>query len=379
MAMASIKGDPPPPPPGALGQAVAPDELLAYLDAVTRWHERLGRTLASLDERARVATVADAITADVVLASALWESLRTRIEELVTTWDSGRVGVDERERISQLIWGRLGNGADAVMAVSFAEACVLAEAMIDRLNDKLEADALGAEGVGDRIGPLREQLARCRALDPEERHTATLDAAADELELLVEQASSGGDPRQALAALVERLSRLERDLVVDGAGRTSVVRHQARLAGRLEAAEALEAGVRVLAARCLDRIAGAPRLGIPDVSVLSAVPVMEGDDWRSAAAALDELDVSVGRLERALHEARARYDAPLARRAELRGMLDAYRSKAARHGRGEDPVLSQAYADAREVLYAAPLDLDAGASALARYEALVRAGERRDA
>ncbi|MFF2845704.1 hypothetical protein ACFVT5_05165 [Streptomyces sp. NPDC058001] len=60
--------------------------------------------------------------------------------------------------------------------------------------------------------------------------------------------------------------------------------------------------------------------------------------------------------------------APLAVRAELRGRLDAYKAKVARHGMAEDPLLIERYDAARRMLWSAPCDLRAAADAVARYQ-----------
>ncbi|WP_149181399.1 hypothetical protein [Streptomyces sp. TRM49041] len=60
--------------------------------------------------------------------------------------------------------------------------------------------------------------------------------------------------------------------------------------------------------------------------------------------------------------------APLAVRAELRGRLDAYRAKVARHGLAEDPFLSERYDAARRMLWSAPCDLRAAEQAVLRYQ-----------
>ncbi|MFC8421619.1 hypothetical protein ACFUN7_12175 [Streptomyces sp. NPDC057236] len=60
--------------------------------------------------------------------------------------------------------------------------------------------------------------------------------------------------------------------------------------------------------------------------------------------------------------------APLAVRAELRGRLDAYRAKVARHGLAEDPVLVERYEKARRMLWSAPCDLRAADRAVLRYQ-----------
>ncbi|GGT09074.1 hypothetical protein [Streptomyces chromofuscus] len=60
--------------------------------------------------------------------------------------------------------------------------------------------------------------------------------------------------------------------------------------------------------------------------------------------------------------------APLAVRAELRGRLDAYKAKVARHGLGEDPLLVERYDAARRMLWSAPCDLRVAEQAVLRYQ-----------
>ncbi|WP_336322588.1 hypothetical protein [Streptomyces lavendofoliae] len=62
--------------------------------------------------------------------------------------------------------------------------------------------------------------------------------------------------------------------------------------------------------------------------------------------------------------------APLAVRAELRGRLDAYKAKVARHGMAEDPLLVERYDVARRMLWSAPCDLRAAEQAVLRYQRL---------
>ncbi|MFI9805844.1 hypothetical protein ACIHEJ_16000 [Streptomyces sp. NPDC052301] len=60
--------------------------------------------------------------------------------------------------------------------------------------------------------------------------------------------------------------------------------------------------------------------------------------------------------------------APLAVRAELRGRLDAYKAKTARHGLAEDPLLVERYDAARRMLWSAPCDLRVAEQAVLRYQ-----------
>lgn len=59
---------------------------------------------------------------------------------------------------------------------------------------------------------------------------------------------------------------------------------------------------------------------------------------------------------------------PLAVRAELRGRLDAYKAKVARHGLAEDPLLIERYDAARRMLWSAPCDLRVAEQAVLRFQ-----------
>ncbi|MEU8685184.1 hypothetical protein [Streptomyces sp. NPDC048611] len=90
--------------------------------------------------------------------------------------------------------------------------------------------------------------------------------------------------------------------------------------------------------------------------------------WHRLSPLLDSLEE---RAEEELHRAReslTAVTAPLAVRAELRGRLDAYRAKVARHGMAEDPLLTERYDLARRMLWSAPCDLRAAEQAVWRYQ-----------
>ena len=70
--------------------------------------------------------------------------------------------------------------------------------------------------------------------------------------------------------------------------------------------------------------------------------------------------------------AEAAYTGALARRKELRGLLDGYRAMAAAAGRDTDPELLRALARADTALRCSPCDLDVAAREVGRYQALVR-------
>ncbi|MFJ5674937.1 hypothetical protein [Streptomyces sp. NPDC093097] len=90
--------------------------------------------------------------------------------------------------------------------------------------------------------------------------------------------------------------------------------------------------------------------------------------WHRLSPLLDSLEE---RAEDELQRARASLTAvtaPLAVRAELRGRLDAYRARVARHGLAADPLLVERYDLARRMLWSAPCDLRVAEQAVWRYQ-----------
>src|ERR1035437_9361758 len=109
---------------------------------------------------------------------------RPRHPKAIATWDSGRVGQVERERLSTLIWGRLDATLDprlaqrpdvpsssGALAVSLPEAMRLSDALAASLRARLSLDPAAAYVPG-RLRQLRAQLERVRALvTPEPQNT----------------------------------------------------------------------------------------------------------------------------------------------------------------------------------------------------------------
>lgn len=87
--------------------------------------------------------------------------------------------------------------------------------------------------------------------------------------------------------------------------------------------------------------------------------------WPAAAKGLEQWREQAGALHARATAVAAANRAPLERRNDLRGLLDAFRAKAAIHGLAEDPALTARYKSAREALYAYRCDVR-------RAETLVR-------
>lgn len=100
-------------------------------------------------------------------------------------------------------------------------------------------------------------------------------------------------------------------------------------------------------------------------------PLMDGGRWPRLASELDLLDRELAAATARFKEAERAAVSALARRDELRGLLGAYKAKAARLGAVEDTALTERYDRARELLWTAPCDLTAAEAAVAGYQQAV--------
>ncbi|MFJ4982978.1 hypothetical protein ACIP9H_04175 [Streptomyces sp. NPDC088732] len=136
--------------------------------------------------------------------------------------------------------------------------------------------------------------------------------------------------------------------------------------------EARSARVEVLAkiaASEVPAVSGAP-VALHD-QLTAAVEFRRTGQWHRLSPLLDGLEQRADDELLRARESLTAVTAPLAVRAELRGRLDAYRAKVARHGLAEDPLLMERYDHARRLLWSAPCDLRAAEGAVLRYQRAV--------
>jgi hypothetical protein len=367
---------PAPGPPGSL--TVPPDapDVLAYLEAFGRWVTALRAALDALDAAAQAAKAPERYSADVALAMSLWSSIDARHHELVTAWDSGRVGRDELARLATLLWGRLPDPFGNPSAFTLPEACTLAAALLERVQGALATDAVAGSGAAGRVAPVRAAIERCRA------QAAVLSVPTDRIDALASEleAALGASDQQVIATVVARvdaeITAIERDLIKDAGNRATVASRIAALGRRRIDLAAQERTVRELADRCRAKIAGAPRLAVPSIAALGELPEPPSGPaptvWSAAREQVETYESRLDRCADALAEAERAFEAPLAERDDLRGLLGAYRDRAARHGLAEDLALSDRYEAAHDVLWSAPCDLSAARARVGEYQSAVR-------
>jgi hypothetical protein len=358
----------------AAGAAFDDESIDAYLADSDSWRSATSTALLDLDEQVKVAALPDA-AADVALAFSLWRAASARLDEVVAARGTGRLGDDERARVQRLVWSPIGDDTGASLASNLPEARTLVDALVARVRGSVANRDQHIAAVTGLLAPVTERMqqaaANAAAVGQLERQVAVLGERLAKLGPDTAEATV----RSEVAAIDQALAPIERDLIELANGKATLTSDVEALPARIRSAEQLEADTRALAARCVQKVAGAPHLAVPAVSALGAPPALAdvlAMEWRAARAAVDAYAGRLERVERALTVAHDAYAAPLQRREDLRGLLDGYRAMAASRGLGERPDASAAYDAARAALYSAPCDLDAAPALVEAYQRVVR-------
>lgn len=356
--------------PARMGEPVEPTAMLRYLEALGAWRDARRTELDELDRLALASRDAVALAPDVTLSMALWQAVNVRYAELEKVWDSGRVGLVERQRLSALVWGRLdAAGTGASLAVSLPEACRLSDALAAQLRLRLSLDPVGLD-LAAHLRAMRATLERIRDLVSAEPAGPVRDGGAARLGRLERRlteltgkAQRGGDVGGLVGPWETDAAVAERDLIVAAATRRDAERDRARAETRRADLIARAEAVSRTADACAARVRPAPMLGIPRVEALGPVP----SDPAAVGAYLTRLD-AVGR---ALAQAEEAYAAPLAEVDRLRALLDLYRAKAEGTGLTARLEVREMYRLAGAVVHDTPTDLPRARAVLAAYQALL--------
>ncbi len=219
-----------------------------------------------------------------------------------------------------------------------------------RLRDTLNSDPL-ALWLG-RPGPGRSEQNRS------EQSGAAVD-------------TSGADRLQeeiaAAATRVDELVRLRHDARERIAGVTAAA--AAVRSAREDAVAAWQQAAAKIAAGALPP----EPAGLADLSARLAAldSLLASSRWTRLASELDLLDRDLATATAAFNAAERAVVAAMAKRDELRGLLGAYKAKAARLGAVEDAALAERYDHARDLLWTAPCDLATAEAAVVGYQQAV--------
>lgn len=341
--------------PGKLGVAVQPQAMLAYLGALDAWIAGRRSELSALDAEILANPAQAALTSDMALSLALWQAVKSRYDLILVTWDSGRVGPAELERLSSLIWGRLDTSGTAGQlggtSVSLPEACRLSDALVAQLRTRLNLDPAGEQQVA-RLRDLRAQLERIRdqlqAEPPPSPAAAAAQVAqlAARVEELTAKRERGGDIGGLLGPLEIDAARYERDLIVGGAQRRENRDALAR-ARELQADLAVrEQALRQLVDKALAAVSPAPKYAVPDVAALGPMP--------NTRTGLDAYVAKLAQVSKAMQVVQEAYGHALAERDQLLALVDALTAKAAALGHADDADFTELTELARRLLGRAP-------------------------
>lgn len=382
--------------PAPWGRPVTAAAMAEYLDRLTAWRDHRRRELDRLDAAALASPSPSpgpsssappssrgggtpgpdaSVTSDVTLAMALWQTVASRTDELLRTWDGGRVGAAELAALSAAIWGRThaatASGASAsstASGVSLPEACRLSDAVTAQLRQRLALDAGNADTTAV-LTALRAGVERIRDLvrqAPEaERAPAfeRLERLDRRLRDTTERAARGADVGGLLGGLQSEAATCERDLIVAAArARDDERDHDRAVAWRSELV-GRAAAVTALVDRCVAQVTPAPVLGVPHVAALGEVP--------QDPAAVDVYLERLGAVARALDQVERAYGAPLAELADLEGLLQGTGAQAAARGRAALPEVAALARVAAELVAERPVELLRLRAVVAAYRVLL--------
>ena len=184
--------------------------------------------------------------------------------------------------------------------------------------------------------------------------------------------SSADRLRERAAALAARIAELDR---VRRQARHRIDELTAAVAGARAARQDAVAAWQEAATRITALPAPPPDIGEPPLAGLDALAAR--GQWSRLAAELDrcEADLAASGAQTAgLRQAAA---AAIDKRDELRGLLRAYKAKAARLGAAEDADLAGLDEQAYQLLWTAPCDLAAAEAAVADYQRAILATKGR--
>ena len=269
--------------------------------------------------------------------------------------------------------------AVAAMRRSFrevAEVVSAVEAVWAQVGERL--DAAEAELAADlpRVAGLGPELEAALGDAQASLQAAREAANADPLGLSSDgrvDTSAADLVREQVAGLTARIAELDR------------VRSQARrridgLTAAVTAARAARADAVTAWHRAAQRIAALPPLP-PDIAeppLRTLTALADAGRWTELGAELDRCDGALAAAVQQTQDCERSAAAGLANRDELRGLLGAYKAKAARLGVAEDTDLVASYDQARDLLWAAPCDLAAATAAVAGYQRAISATTTRE-
>jgi hypothetical protein len=325
----------------------------ALLSQWNDWVSRRTDAMLSLEDRVRTAG-SDQDQADLAAAFVGRKAVADRLQEIADLADQ------HRDQAAALADQPVTDSLGGPVGRNLADAAALIDAIVQR--------------VEQRVAGVEQQAASDVAVAAAaDRDLAVAERLAAELGNHVNRAAelrSALVARRDLATVARQAAELRSELERSDGERRQLFQRWAGLSARLGSLGETESQVRQLAETCRNKIAHPPAIAVPSVASigeLASYDELSAMPWSAARAIMAPMVTKVDRVQAALAEATRRFQRPLDQRDELRGLLQAFRDKAAAHGVGEDAALEPMYREAESVLWAAPCDLDRAAALVDTY------------
>ena len=243
--------------------------------------------------------------------------------------------------------------------------------------------------VGGRLDAAAEELKRARSL---------VAGLGDETDAAFREAQSSLDSQRALvnadplalwhdggadtfaadqlkkqvAALTARIAGLDR---LRGQAQRQIDELRTTTAAARAARQDAVSAWRHAAERITEMPPPPPEIAEPPLASLTALAA--GGRWTRLQAELERCERELAAATNQTQDSERSVATAMGRRDELRGLLGAYKAKAARLGSAEDSELAARYDHAHELLWTAPCDLTAAAAAVTGYQQAILAAEGR--
>ncbi|GGU33413.1 hypothetical protein [Streptomyces daghestanicus] len=324
-------------------------------------------------------------TARDIRARRRWSSREDLVEltellrgECVTLPGSGGGLLSERFTLAALVDRMNELYASSLDTVVAADAVWSAlPARIDLLSAELQRTRRLAHSVGVRPGehPAGDDLERITRTLTRLREEVISDPLAYWVPAEGSSAPGGGRPDTTVYDREARaLDDVRREIDAVLTVRQDAEQRIVRLRDVLSRADRTLAEARTARGEVLAKIAATevPVVSGPPTALqeqlAAAAEYRRHAQWHRLSPLLESLEQKAEDELLRARESLTAVTAPLAVRAELRGRLDAYKAKVARHGLAEDPELVEKYERARRMLWSAPCDLRVAEQAVLRFQ-----------
>jgi hypothetical protein len=326
---------------------------------LAQWDEWLGRAtdrLMDLDARASGA-VAD-VRMDVAAAFVCRKAIAARVEAMRTAGNSA----------NEVAQQPLVDDQGQLIGSNLESAAALLAAVLDRVDSTIGAD----EETAGRIAT--DSIAAATDIAAAERLAVQLGQYVQRVAAARAQLDAAGRLPRALHDAAVAGASLRQELESMAADRDQMFAQWATVSETIQQYATREVEVRAIVERCREKVTPLPNIAVPSVQALGAVDSVDqlrDMPWPAARAIMQPMLTRLDRLDDAFDQVQRRFTDVLSQRDDLRGLLQAFRDKAAGSGLAEHADLEPLFRDAERELWSAPCDVVRAKTMVDRYTAAV--------